>query len=91
MCEYNSFYNVIYVTKTFQLAIDRKLIYTVCLKTTYASLRVLQKNNIVLWNNDAQMFYDQANHPCHRLDHPKQEILRKGEFNIKLVDETGVY
>ena len=54
--EYNSFYNFIYVTKTFQLAIDRKLIYTVCLKTTYESLRVLEKNNIVLWNNDVQTF-----------------------------------
>ena len=56
LCEYNSFYNFIYVTKTFQLAIDRKLIYTVCLKTTYDSLRVLEKNDIVLWNNDVQTF-----------------------------------
>ena len=54
--QYNSFYNFIYVTKTFQLAIDRKLIYTVCLKTMYESLRVLEKNDIVLWNNDVQTF-----------------------------------
>ena len=47
------------------------------LKTTYESLRVLEKNNIVLWNCIVLMntnvslrktaFYDQANHPRHRL------------------------
>ena len=79
LCEYNSFYNFIYVTKTFQLAIDGKLIYSVCLKTTYESLRVLEKNHILSielhcsyeypMNESLRKtaFYEQANHPRHRL------------------------